>query len=337
MKRGNNGLAAEGLTWIGGQSSPSPRAMRCSLLLILAVGVWAQAAASGRSVEEQLERMSIALRSLSYEGTLVYSHDGRLETLRIVHRIEDGRAHERLESLNGPLRTMTRERGQVTCRLSGDHRISVQPQGLGADLLRSRSIDITVLSPHYLVHPLGSARVAGRQTEVVGIIPRDSLRYGYRFYLDTESGLPLRSDLMGSEASPIEQLMFTSLTLDPVQLPAGTIAPEQGPERVPVSKELGPWRFGPLPPGFELVMVDRSPDAAGDLVEHFLLSDGLASVSVYVENGAEDGLTGGSRIGAIHAAGGKVAGHQITVVGEAPAGTVRAVLAAVVHTGGDGR
>jgi sigma-E factor negative regulatory protein RseB len=98
--------------------------------------------------------------------------------------------------------------------------------------------------------------------------------------------------------------------------------------------EPGPWRFEGLPAGFELVMVDRSPDGAGQGVQHFVLSDGLASVSVYVEADAEDGLSGGSRIGAVHAAGGTIAGHQVTVVGEVPADTVQAVLAGMVHADG---
>jgi sigma-E factor negative regulatory protein RseB len=69
----------------------------------------------------------------------------------------------------------------------------------------------------------------------------------------------------------------------------------------------------------------------GQGLEQFVFSDGLAALSVYVESGTEDGLSGVSRIGAIHAAGGKVAGHQVTVVGEVPAATVEAMLASVRH------
>ncbi|MEA3277082.1 MAG: MucB/RseB C-terminal domain-containing protein, partial [Pseudomonadota bacterium] len=76
--------------------------------------------------------------------------------------------------------------------------------------------------------------------------------------------------------------------------------------------------------------------ASEQQVEHFVLSDGLASVSVYVENGSQEGLKGGSRIGAVHAAGGRAYGHQVTVVGEVPSGTVEAVLAGIRYDGGDG-
>lgn len=289
-------------------------------------------------MQDQLARMAHALRSLSYEGVLVYVHEDRLETLRIVHRVEGGRVHEMLESLNGPVRTVTRERDRVICRLTGDRPISVNGRGLGTDLLVSKPIDPQALSQHYVVHPLGSARVTGRQTEVVGIIPRDRFRYGYRFYIDTESGLPLKSDLMSTETGPIEQIVFASLEIDPIQplesLPAAR--PEPPREQAPSPVELGPWRFERLPAGFELVMADRSADAAGQAMAHFVLSDGLASVSVYIETGEEDGLNGGSHIGAVHAAGGQIAGHQVTVVGEVPEDTVQAVLDGIAFADEDG-
>jgi len=301
----------------------------------------AKAAADGETAAEQLARMADAMRSLSYEGTLVYLHDNRLEALRIEHRIEGGQAHERLFSLNGPLRTVTRDQDRVTCELPNSHPISVHRRGLAQEVLRSKTIDVDLLASHYLVHPLGAARVAGRQTDVVGIIPRDNLRYGYRFYLDSESGLPLKSDLMGDEAEPIEQIMFTSLDLlsdetDAAPLPAsrGGLAPSA--QNKAVEESAGVWHFVGLPPGFELVMHDQLRDGGGQPVEHFVLSDGLASVSVYVEGDEAEGLDGATRIGAVHAAGGRVAGHQVTVVGEVPEKTVGVVLSGIRRADEDG-
>jgi sigma-E factor negative regulatory protein RseB len=317
------------------------------IIVLLAVGAFiaGSATASERSITDQLKRMSAAMRSLSYEGTLVYLHDDRLETLHIVHRIENGRVHERIVSLNGPVRTVTREQDEVTCELANSTPFSVRRHGGTLDLLRSNGFDPNALSSHYLVHPLGRARVAGKQTDVVGVIPRDDLRYGYRFYLDVDTGLPLKSDLMGQSPEPIEQVMFTALSLLPAgDAPASKItdAPDaEGPRaKAPpraetVAAEEDPWRFVSLPAGFSLVMRDHWQDVSGRPVQHFVLSDGLASVSVYVENGDQDGLQGATRIGAIHAAGGRVAGHQVTIVGEVPPSTVEAVLAGIRYEGHD--
>ena len=332
-----------------GTRARSARIGRAALAALSAVLI--SAPAGGSSPVDHLERMVTALRSLSYEGTLVYLRDNRLEALRVLHRVEDdGRAHEQILTLNGPVRSLVRDQDQVTCELPDSLPISVRRSGLAGDILRSRLIDPEAISPHYLVHPLGSARVAGRPTQVVGIIPRDDLRYGYRFYLDEESGLPLKSDLMGEDPEPLEQIMFTSLNL----LPGGTLiasasaeapvpaAPESAPDAgtsglgtQPRAWPGSPWHFDRLPDGFQVVMNDRWLDASGSMVEHLVVSDGLASVSIYVEGDAEEGLAGATRMGAIHALGRRVAGHQVTVVGEVPAKTIEATLDGLRYTGSE--
>jgi len=309
-----------------------------TLLAQSLVLLWfAQAAVSGPGPTEQLVRMANALRSLSYEGTVAYLRDNQLESLRVIHRVEDGQVREHLVSLNGPVRTLTREKGKVTCKLSASRPISVPGSRVGREMLHSATLNPRVLRNYYGVYPLGDARVAGRYTQVVGVIPRDRLRYGYRFYLDRESGLPLKSDLMGQQTTPIEQVMFTSLNLLPSQVPVsgvGPVPPQSGyrPKR-PVP-DLLPWRFDAPPPGFVLVMHADWRDGGGQPVDHFVLSDGLASLSVYVEGSPREVLEGGTRIGAVHAVGKRVSDHQVTVIGEVPLETVETVLAGIRHVPG---
>ena len=341
MKRADGLCAANTQPQFPVRSNNDALSLHLFLFLSLAVLWSAEATAAGRTPVQQLARMADALRSLSYEGTIVYLHDSKLETLRIVHHVEKGAVHEELISLNGPVRTLTRENGGVTCTLSGSRPISVHGHGVGKDMLHTWTLDPAALSDHYGVYPLGLARVAGRQTEVVGIIPRDRLRYGYRFYLDQDSGLPLKSDLMGRQEGPIEQVMFTSLNLLPSQTPAPAAKGSQPgllqSAAKSVSSDSLSWRFDSLPPGFVLVMRDNWLDGGGQPVEHFVLADGLASISVYVESDPKEGLEGGTRIGAVHAAGHRVSGHQVTVVGEVPSETVEAVLAGIRHVPGGKR
>lgn len=286
------------------------------------------------SAAEQVQRMAAAVSSLSFEGTLVYLHENRLETLHIYHAIEDGQARERLVSMTGPVRAVTREDDEITCILPNSHPISIKRHGVARDLLRSRAMDLDAIDRYYRLHALGVARVAGRETDVVGIIPRDALRYGYRFYLDRETGLPLKTDLMGSDAEPIEQVMFTTVKLTATAPGAAMVADAASQAKAPVPPARDDrWRFERLPAGFELVMhqLADGPESAG--AEHFLLSDGLASMSVYVERGDGEGLDGETHIGAINAVGGRVDGHRVTVVGEVPAMTVAAVLAGIRYAG----
>jgi sigma-E factor negative regulatory protein RseB len=157
--------------------------------------------------------------------------------------------------------------------------------------------------------------------------------------LDRDSGLPLKTDLMGQQADPIEQIMFTSLDLLPSQ-DSGPVAKDLERRRRRPSKAKGaapdslPWRFDSLPPGFVLVMHKDWLDAGGRPVDQLVLSDGLASVSVYVESDPQERLVGGTSIGAVHAVGDHLFGHQITVVGEVPLETVEEVLAGIRLTAG---
>jgi len=275
-----------------------------------------------------LGRMAQALRSLDYEGTLIYSHENRLESLHLAHRIEGGMVQERLVSLNGPLRAVTRERDRdrVMCVLPDGHPISVKRQGGAGTLLNTEGINPALLGAYYRIDIPGMARVAGRETHVVGIIPRDDLRYGYRFYIDTETALPLKSDLIDRSEQALEQLMFTTITVGEADANP-PVAPLAGPRTAPATQVAGQWRFDAPPLGFQLVshgVMDR-PDGAE--VEHFLFTDRLSAYSVYIESDTRDGLSGSTHTGAVHAAGRQVDGYQVTAVGEVPAGTVEAAVA----------
>lgn len=315
----------------------------CALAFVLgALGGPVFADASSPAAAKLLVRMAHAMRSLNYDGTFVYLHDNRLEALRIIHLVEEGKEREKLISLNGAERDVTRDSQQVTCRLSNAAAIAVNKRGAAQDILLSHDVDPEALSESYLLHPLGDARVAGRQADVVGVIPRDSYRYGYRFFIDKETGLLLKSDLMDEAAKPIEQIMFTSLSLEPQGFfeesePKSQVFTWQRGKPVverAVSEAQPSWFFEGLPVGFELSLRDRWQDAQGKVVDHLLLTDGLASMSVYIEKDGQDGLKGGTRMGAINAWGGTVAGHQVTVVGEVPAVTAEKVFSAIRHSDG---
>lgn len=306
--------------------------------LLLASLVATQALANPNLEAEPFAHMRQALSTLNYSGVLVYSHDNRIETLRIVQRVTDGHVHAELESLNGPHRGMKQDGGQVTCHLAGGHLIAVAQRALGQEAQNGKPLRTRDLAPYYSTQSQGQARVADRQTQVIGIIPTDALRYGYRFYLDTQTGLPLKLDLIDGDGRTLEQIMFTSLTLDPdtstsqvEALPANSRHPVET-----LSLDTLPWTFDGLPAGFDLVRAERTQDSSGRSLEHLVLSDGLAAISIYVEATDEEGLNGGSRMGAIHAHGGKKSGHQITVVGEAPAGTIAAVFSAIQSKNGVG-
>lgn len=324
--------------------------------------------------------MAEAQRIVEYEGTLVYLHGSELATLRIAHRIDNGVSKESLLALSGPIRAVARNEYGVTCMLSGTQSFSVPRARSGGALLRSAPHEFERIRQHYLLHALGQSRVAGRDTDVIGIVPLDDYRYGYRYFVDRDTGLPLKIDLMDDSAQPIEQVMFTSIEIFrpqglPDEIPDGrtdkppavaTMAPPTAAPRAPAAAG---WRLSAMPPGFAIVaragqpapqsalhpaplsapkladdrsatssggLPDRPRDAAGrapagnaiaaNILEHLVVSDGIATVSVYVESSAEGGLDGAMRMGAITAVGAPIGARHATVVGEVPERTARMLL-----------
>jgi sigma-E factor negative regulatory protein RseB len=289
--------------------------------------------------------MARALETTDFEGTFVYHHGESLSAMRIVHRYENGESQESLLTLNGPIRALGRNQDSVACLLSGGqsvllnhaHKNQEDPDG-------SMVPDWSGLEEYYRFKRLETTRVAGRGAVLVAIAPRDSLRYGYLFAIDLVTHLPLHTALTETDGRAIQQLMFTDVRLIPEAEGAGqdTPAPPSPLTRATnTSTPLSPsppasrWRFRRLPAGFvqrehDWIPARSSTDKATASGEYFLFSDGLASVSLYIEPADQAGLIGQTRMAGVHAAGKQVDGYQLTAVGEVPAATVAALLGAII-------
>jgi sigma-E factor negative regulatory protein RseB len=297
--------------------------------------------ADSLTARQWLEKMIKAVNELNYQGTFVYLHGNQLETMRIAHAVYDGKIREQLISLNGAPREVMRDQDSVTCVMPESEKISIDKRPLSKEFFSLLPDELSRLEANYRFLGLGRGRVAERETTVVAIVPKDGLRYGYRFFLDLESALPLKADLMNEQGKAVEQTMFTQLEIGIAEI----IEREQGVEstltkklKLPeagrgktLSKQSDDWEFKSLPAGFELSMRNSMPAPDGEqTVEQYVLSDGLASLSVFIEPvGHGESLEGVSRLGAINAWGGQRYGYQLTAVGEVPAATLLGIVEAM--------
>jgi sigma-E factor negative regulatory protein RseB len=151
-----------------------------------------------------------------------------------------------------------------------------------------------------------------------------------------ESALPLRSDLLDNSGKPISQIMFTNIKIghmivdNSLELVTQEELKEyqwkhQNPAQdMANSTNESKWVFDSVPDGFRLSVHESREGANSSLVEHFVFSDGFATLSVYIEKALEEKkFEGESQMGAIHAYGAQSDGFQITAVGEVPAQTVK--------------
>ena len=292
-----------------------------------------------------LERMERALSSRNYQGTFVHERDGQSETLRIVHRAAGDGFAERLVSLDGSGREVIRRDGELRAYFPDQRVVLVESDPKAGLLLTGLQGLDTAAGQMYRLSEEAPTRISGREARVLLVEPQDDMRYGYRVWIDEASAMPLKTQLHTSTGRVIEQLVFTDLSL-PARVPesalqptlatrdyrllrrgaAGTVAPQQPADTT--------WDAADLPAGFRLVA--NSTRLMGDnphAVTHLVFSDGLASVSVFVEpqsrlpaDGQHDPAPPTvTRLGSSSAVSTEVDGHRVTAIGEAPPDTVRAI------------
>ena len=289
-------------------------------------------------ISDLLNNMRAAERQLNYQGVFVLRKQDRLLSMRVSHAAGDNGARETLETLNGEARRVLRDNRQV---------LSVYPQRklvvISADSApREHSRlpeDLGALQAYYEIERLPDDRIADQPTAVLQLTPRDNHRYGYRYWVDANTGVLLRCDLTTENDSVIEQMMFTQVqyvdtlpdSLFSLPDTEGYQRRHLGDDRIEIDNVA--WRVNALPPGFVLTQSsEQRQDGRRNL--HLVYSDGLASVSVFIEGDDGDhALSGPRHMGALNAYGLRHGKYSITVMGEVPAATVEQIALSTEYLG----
>lgn len=324
----------------------TPRLSGCVLLTLasglagalMPVAVLASASAP-EPPEHLLERMSDAVRVLNYQGTIVYAHDGTLEVMQLVHAGSPEGERGRLTTVSGTRREVICERDELKLYLPEQRTILIE-RGIGGrgrgTLPKLLPADVTAFAANYRIADLGVSNEAGRVCRRITITPLDALRYGYRLCLDEQTALPLRTELLGEDGKRIiEHVVFSQIDF-PERIAESALKPTSGGsdwsivvQQSSAGSGVGDprWTVARLPEGFV-----AAPTHGGEATStHLAFSDGLAAVSVFIEprGGDGKGLEGAARMGAMNLYGRVVDDHQVTVVGEVPAATVRLIAQSV--------
>ncbi|MGD8236589.1 MAG: MucB/RseB C-terminal domain-containing protein [Chromatiales bacterium] len=299
--------------------------IRSSPLLFISIALLIFPFAPAGAEEDPLDilnRMQQTVRHLSYEGDFVYQYGDVLNAMHINHDWQEGNEREYLRTLTGPSREVVRD--NFTMAQFDQEKPASVSERRRRNAPTLVTFDPERLSAVYDFRILGQDRVAGRQTTVVLVQPRDEMRYGHRLYIDSETALPLRRVVLDRQGKPISQLMFTSISIRGMngkeQLPADEIA-QGGPIQY-----QGKWSFDGLPEGFVMEVYDRREQDGKIESEQFVFSDGIARLSLYIEDRDVANAPGQSLVGPVGILGAEVDGHRVTVVGEAPVETLKHFL-----------
>lgn len=297
-------------------------------------GVSTAAASEAQSAEalELLLRMQKAARSLDYAGVYTYQQGNTVLSTRIVHVVDGTGERERVSLLDGTPREYIRHNDVTQCLLP-ERKIILTEQRDSERFPAVLFDDGGRLPAHYVLQVEDTLeRVAGRSCQTLSLDPRDSQRYGYRFCADKETGLPLRAQTIGPEGVLI-QIVFNTLEVGADVAPEA-VTPAWNTKEwkvvelpvVEVDLASEGWRI-PLPPGYQPLTQVARQMKANRRVKQLVASDGLATISVFIEaytdtddQPREFGLM---RRAAVSVYRKRIGDYWLTVLGEVPADTVR--------------
>lgn len=313
--------------------------MRAFLLAIAALaglsGSPQADAASQTDALGWLNKVAAAAHQLNYSGTYIYQYGDQVETSRITHIKDESGEHEKLEALDGSPREVIRNNDEVLC---------FKPENSTSVVVEKRKIEKTFpallprrlggITENYRVRFAEPDRTAGFSCRVIILEPRDQYRYRHKLWTDQATGLLLKASMLNERNEVVGQFAFTQIAIGG-QIDKESLKPTTAGKKVVVSSEPSvttelqqadlTWVVKSLPPGFSQVTVVKRMMPGKDVpVEHLVFSDGMATVSVFIEpvTGGMNPVQGVVRQGMINVYTRTVAEHRVTVLGEVPAITV---------------
>lgn len=297
--------------------------------------------AESRSINDWLTRMHEASRKRSYIGTFVVSSGGAMSSAKIWHVCEGDQQMERVDTLTGAPRSIFRHNDQVVTFMP-DHKVvrSEKRESLGMFPQLLQSTDGRI-ADYYKVRQEGAERVAGVEADIVVLAPKDQLRFGYRVWTEQKKGLVVKLQTLDTDGKVLEQAAFSELQLDaPVKMDKllhmmGKVDGYrvEKPVLVKTTASAEGWVLKAPVAGFKPMSCYKRPAsiagpsgmAAGEEPLQWIFTDGLASVSIFVEpfdrqrHDKESSLS----MGATQTITRQLDAYWVTVMGEVPMATLK--------------
>ncbi len=299
-----------------------------------------------------LQKTAYAARELNYQGVFVYQNGKQTRSVQITHMNNNGQEMARNVVLdNGVTLGQAGQAGQAgqprEVYSQGNNVVIVRPKNQKVVMEKRRGqnlfpamlpTDLRSIEASYSAQLGALEMVAGREAQIIELVPNDAFRYSYKIWADTEFGLLLKMTLLDSKKQTLEQIQFNQISMLNSQ-DANWFQPKidvtksyEMEDTTAASQTDSSWIVAELPAGYVKVehRVLVVPGKAAP-VDQMIFSDGIASVSLFIEP-----VTKGMRpkmghmlIGSTNICANVIDGYQITVVGEVPEATVMQIAKAV--------
>nr|WP_318384681.1 sigma-E factor regulatory protein RseB [uncultured Enterobacter sp.] len=302
----------------------------CAMSLVAGSLFFCANASADVSSGALLQQMNLASQSLNYELSFVSINKQGVESLRYRHARLDNQPLAQLLQMDGPRREVVQRGSEISYfepglepfTLNGDYIVDSLPSLIYTDFKRISAI--------YDFISVGRTRIADRLCEVIRVVARDGTRYSYIVWLDAETKLPMRVDLLDRDGETLEQFRVIAFSVNAqVGTSMQTLAKASLPPllSVPTGDKIDfNWSPAWLPQGFSEVSSSRRKLPTVDMpVESRLYSDGLFSFSVNVNRANQNSTDQMLRTGRRTVSTTVRDNAEITVVGELPPQTAKRI------------
>jgi sigma-E factor negative regulatory protein RseB len=320
----------------------SPGARR--ILPALALGFACTAQAAPGDPQQWLQRAAQAARTSSYEGVYVHTNGDRTSTVRVTHTNHSGEEYERIEPLDGanPLE-IVRRNDEMFCRFPDAKTVRLDPRITNRFFPSILAASAEAIAASYEVTLGKTESVLGYECQWIRLEPRDAMRFSQRLCSETGSGLILRAKVLNAERQVIEQYTFTDLKLGPLAGRSDLKSifrarsrqwVSDGQPRDEASNAESGYTVAKAPAGFlKVAELKRTLPGRSQPVSQIVLTDGLASLSVFVEPNTAPARTAeaSSEDGTTTFFVRPMGDLMVTVLGEVPIATAQQVARSVAR------
>lgn len=304
-----------------------------------------------KGLNDWLRRMHDVSKNRAYIGTYVVSSGGQMQSAKIWHVCEGGQQTERVDTLTGAPRSTYRHNDKIVTFMPEQKRVRQERRdALGSFPELVQSPDHRI-SDFYKLKLEGTERIAGVEADIALLVPKDTLRFGYRVWTEQKKGLVVKLQTLDVDGHVLEQAAFSELVMDaPVKadkllqmmVKIDGYRVEQ-PALVKTTASAEGWRLPAQVVGFKpMSCYKRSATTGAAATEasgaedsmQWVFSDGLASVSLFAQayDQQRHGKESGMSMGATHTLTRRVGAYWLTAMGEVPMATLKQFADALERT-----
>ena len=293
-----------------------------------------------------LQKSAHAARELNYQGVFVYQNGKQSRSVQITHMNNAGQELTRNVVLDNNI-TSGKASQPREVYSQGKDIVIFRPQNQKMIIEKRRGqnlfpamlpTDLVAIKTSYTARLGALEYVAGREAQIVELVPNDAFRYSYKIWADTEYGLLLKMTLLDSKNLTLEQIEFNQLSMlnshdenwfkPQIDVQKSYVMQDA----TAINQITNDWIVSELPTGYAKVD-HRTVVVPGKTVpvDQIIFSDGIASISLFIEpltKGTHPKM-GHMQIGSTNICANVINGYQVTVVGEVPAATVMQIAKAV--------